>query len=93
MNVAYNKKILEIRIDVNIEISEVDHYMWVFTSTIFKLALEITFLFNKYILLSKNRKLNKRAGPIKGREWLLLNGRKTKSFNALECQEKIIFLK
>ena len=65
MNVAYNKKILEIWIDVNIEISEVDHYMWVFTSTIFKLALEITFLFNKYILLSKNRKLNKRAGPNK----------------------------
>ena len=39
--------------------------MLVFTSTIFKLALEITFLFNKYILLSKNRKLNKRAGPNK----------------------------
>ena len=39
--------------------------MLVFTSTIFKLALEITFLFNKYILLSKNRKLNKRGGPNK----------------------------
>ena len=35
-------KRLEIRIDVNIEISEVDHYTWIFISRIFKLALEIT---------------------------------------------------
>ena len=29
--------------NVNIEISEVDHYTWLFTSRIFRLALEITF--------------------------------------------------
>ena len=37
-------KRLEMCIDINIEISEVDHYMWTFTSTIFRLALETTFL-------------------------------------------------
>ena len=35
-------KELEICIDINIEISEVDHCTW-FTCGIFKLALEITF--------------------------------------------------
>ena len=57
-------KRLEICIDINIEISEVDHYKWVFTSRIFRLALEITFLLNKYFLLqmdydllSQSRKL------------------------------------
>ena len=60
-------KRLEICIDINIEISEVDHYKWVFTSRIFRLALEITFLLNKYFflqmaydLLSQRRKLKKR---------------------------------
>ena len=58
-------KRLEICIDINIEISEVDHYTWIFTSRIFRLALEITFLLNKYFflqmayeLLSQSRKLN-----------------------------------
>ena len=46
-------KRLEICIDLNIQFSEVDHYTWIFTSRIFRLALEITFLLNKY------RKLNK----------------------------------
>ena len=30
-------------IDSNIEISEVDHYTWIFIPRIFRLALEITF--------------------------------------------------
>ena len=34
---------LEIYININIEISEIDHYMWLFSSRIFRLALEITF--------------------------------------------------
>ena len=62
-------KRLEVCIDINIEISEVDHYKWVFTSRIFRLALEITFLLNKYFflqmaydLLSQSRKLKKREG-------------------------------
>ena len=33
----------EICIDINVEISEVDDYTWIFTSRIFRLALEITF--------------------------------------------------
>ena len=60
-------KRLEICIDINIEINEVDHYTWVFTSRIFRLALE-TFLLNKYFflqmayeLLSQSRKLNKQG--------------------------------
>ena len=32
----------------NIEISEVDHYSWIFTFRFFRLALEMTFLLNKY---------------------------------------------
>ena len=42
---------LQICIDINIEISEVDRYKWIFTSTIFRLALGITFLLNKYFFL------------------------------------------
>ena len=64
-------KRLEICIDINIEISEVDHYTWIFTSRIFRLALEITFLLNKYffmqmsyMLLSQKRKLNNRGGVL-----------------------------
>ena len=41
-------KRLEICIDINIKISEVDHYTWIFTSKIFKLALEIFFFINQY---------------------------------------------
>ena len=41
-------KRLEICIDINIEMTEVDHYSWTFTSKIFRFALEITFLLNKY---------------------------------------------
>ena len=44
-------KRLEICININIEISEADHYTWIFTSRIFRLALEITFLYNKYFFL------------------------------------------
>ena len=65
-------KRLEIYIGINIKISEVDHYTWIFTSRIFRLALEITFLLNKYFflqityeLLSQSRKLNKQGGPRK----------------------------
>ena len=45
------KKRLEICIDINIEISEVDRYTWIFISTIFRVALEMTFLLNKYFFL------------------------------------------
>ena len=38
-------KRLEICIGINIEISEVDHYTWIFPAIRF--ALEITFLLNK----------------------------------------------
>ena len=41
----------EICIDINIEISEADHYTWIFISKIFRLALETTFLLNKYFFL------------------------------------------
>ena len=59
-------KRLEICIDINIEISKVDHLTWLFASRIFRLALEIillTFLLNKYFFpqmaykfLSESRK-------------------------------------
>ena len=67
-------KRLEICIDFNIEISEVDHYTWLFTSRIFRLGLEITFLLNKYfflqMLLSQSRKRNKRGSLNKSeRAW------------------------
>ena len=45
------RKRLEICIDINIEISTLDHYKWIFTSRIFRLALEITFLLNKHFFL------------------------------------------
>ena len=56
-------KLLEICIYINTEITYVDRYMWIFTSRIFRLALEITFLLKKmvYELLSQSRKLNKRG--------------------------------
>ena len=59
-------KQLEICIDINIEISEVNHYTWIFTSRIFRPALETTFSLNKYFsykwlrglenLLKKNKR-------------------------------------
>ena len=56
-------KRLEISIDVNIEITKEDDYTWIFTSRIFRHALEITFLLNKcfflqmgYELLSQSEK-------------------------------------
>ena len=66
-------KRLEICININIEITEVDHFAWIFTSRIFRLALEITFLLNKdfflqiaYELLSQSSKLNKWGGGRRG---------------------------
>ena len=60
-------KRLEICININIEMSEADHYTLIFTSRIFKIAFEITFLLNKYFflpmayeLLLQSKKLNKR---------------------------------
>ena len=50
-------KRLETCIDRNIEISQVDHYTWIFTSRIFRLALEITFLLNKYSFLKMTYEL------------------------------------
>ena len=41
-------KLLEICIYINTEITYVDRYMWIFTSRIFRLALEITFLLKKW---------------------------------------------
>ena len=50
-------KRLEICTDINIEISKFDHYTWIFTSRIFRLALEITFLLNKYFFLQMTYEL------------------------------------
>ena len=65
-------KRLKICIDINIKISEVDHYTWIFASIIFKLSLDIPFCLNKYFLLqmayellSQSCKLNKRGCPNK----------------------------
>ena len=44
-------KRLETCIDVNTEISEVDHFTWIFISRIFRLALKTTFLLNKDFFL------------------------------------------
>ena len=64
------RKAFKIRIDFNIEIIEVDHYTWIFTSRIFRLALEINFLLKKYFFLQMVYellllKLNKRVDPNK----------------------------
>ena len=40
--------IIEMCIDADVELSQANHYTWIFTSRIFRLALEITFLLNKY---------------------------------------------
>ena len=74
-------KRLEICININVEISKVDHYIWIFTSRISRLALEITFFLNKYFSLqmayeklSQTHKVEtlingerKRRVPIRGR--------------------------
>ena len=44
-------KRLETCIDINTEISEVDHFTWIFISRIFRLALKTTFLLNKDFFL------------------------------------------
>ena len=61
-------KRFEVCIDIDIEINRVDPCTWIFTSRIFRFALETTFLFNKYFLqqmayklLSQSEKLNKRG--------------------------------
>ena len=43
-------KRLEICIDIYVEISEVDHYTWIFTSRIFGLALEISIFSYKWFM-------------------------------------------
>ena len=60
---------IDIIIEISIEISEGDHYTWIFTSRIFRLTLEITFLLKKYFflqmaydLLSQSTKRNKGVG-------------------------------
>ena len=35
-------------IEADVELSQADHYTWIFTSRVFRLALEITFLPNKH---------------------------------------------
>ena len=50
-------KQLEICIDINIEITQVDHCTWMFTCRICRLALEITFLLNKYVVLQMTYEL------------------------------------
>ena len=52
---------------MNIEISEVDNYTWTFTSRIFRLALEITFLLNKYSFLHMADELLSQTGNLKKR--------------------------
>ena len=66
---------LDTCIDINIGLRQADHYAWLFTSKTIRLALEITFLRNKYFLLqityeliSQSRKFNMRVGPNKSRE-------------------------
>ena len=64
------RKGLEICIDINIEISEVDHYTWIFTTRIFRFALKITSLvFYKYFFLQMGYELlsQSRGGPNKSK--------------------------
>ena len=50
-------KRLEICTDINMAIRVVDHYAWIFTSRIFRLALGIIFLLNKYFFLQMAHEL------------------------------------
>ena len=61
-------KRLQICMNINIEISQVEYYTWIFTNRNFRFALKITFLLNKYFflqmahkLLSQSKKRNKRG--------------------------------
>ena len=67
----HTTKKLETCIDINIEISKVNHYTWIFISRIFRRALEIYFL-SKYFsvlvayeLLSQSRKLKRREVQVR----------------------------
>ena len=69
-------KRLEICIDINIEISEVDHYRWIFTSRIFRLALGKPFLLCKYLFATNGlrvtltkQKTKKVGGGVLIRAW------------------------
>ena len=67
MNVACNNAF-----DINVEISEVDHYMWIFTSRIFRLLLfYVTSTFSNKWLASYSHKVENliSAGPNKSRGW------------------------
>ena len=44
-------KPLEICTDIKSEFSYTDHYMWIFTSRIFRLALKITFFLKNYFFM------------------------------------------
>ena len=57
-------KRLETCIDIIIGISKVDNYTWIFTSRIFRLALEITFLLNKHFFLQMTYKLSSQSRKI-----------------------------
>ena len=50
LHTVCNIKTIRNMFDIYFNISEVDHYAWIFTSRIFRLALEITSLLNKYFL-------------------------------------------
>ena len=61
---------LQICIDINIEISEVDRYKWIFTSTIFRLALEITFLLNKVFFPTNGLRVTHKVENLIRAGWL-----------------------
>ena len=58
---------IDIIIEISIEISEGDHYTWIFTSRIFRLTLEITLLLNKYFFLQDLVRLKEGVGDRGGR--------------------------
>ena len=62
---------IEICIDINVEISEVDDYTWIFTSRVFRLALEITFWLNKYFFLQMAYELLSQSWTLNKREVLI----------------------
>ena len=67
LNVAFNNAF-----DINVEISEVDHYMWIFTSRIFRLLLfYVTSTFSYKWLTSYSHKVEKlmSASPNKSGVW------------------------
>ena len=60
-------KWLKICIDLNIEISEVDHYTWTFTSKNFRLALEISKSKGGEVLIKAGERLKDFLKKITGR--------------------------